>query len=1685
MAQVTTADRSVLPREIRRALGRVDRRLRGLAAIKGVGTAVLVAAVGAAAGMAVDFEWGLSPAVRWGVWGAWVAAVAVPLLAMLARLSARRPDDLALAGILEQADPSLGERLTGAVDLLERPAHGSPGLIRALAEEAAGRVGAVNPAVAAPSRGAWRRLMLGVAAGAVVVAPSVWRDDPFGMLVRRFAAPWIDSDRIGRFAVAVQPGDVVLAKGDDLKVSATVEPRFALAGSTAAPGAAWLEWTEAGTGKTRRMAMKPKNSAARAFAAVVPKLMGDATYRVVSRSGESRKFRAKAVEPPVVKSVEARVEPPSYTKFPAVKARRPARVEALEGSRVTLTIEAAAPVASVEVAWPAPGKDKVETRPATVAPDGRSATLTLLADVSGLYRITLHDANGLVSRPEPPRRLSVRPDAPPTLAVRGSRGDVKEEARGDDTLRVALAARDDVAVASVEIHYQIERASSSEEGKTDKGLGAMRVQGLDSPSARGEAVLALKTLGVKPGDVVSWRVRVADNRPAPKGPNVVWSAERRLSVVAKAEPLWAREGQAARQSVQAELDALKKSAAENRQATELLRYAADAARNGNGVFDDEKARELARREVAARELIENLNAFARRLDDDSAFQPLARAAKQAADVEAEAARATLDKARQADDPGKRFADLRLADTRLSAVSLRLEEIQRDLNVLAEREAEIRRLQELADRQTEVAEHAEKGPDDKAPAPPDRLALDKLAAEQNAVKNDLEAILKKSPELRAAVLADEVGKAEDLARRARDVADRQRAEARRATDLTRKADALHRLADEQRAIEEAARRLALDVDAPLIENGRARLNVDPIRQAAEPLERGDLAPSHYHLAVAEAELRRLARDLDDTPGDVKALAYRLARRQDQINADLGQALGDARGKPNLPADERAALAQRLAPLAERQLAIADLAAAILKSPAAKAARDAEPKFPRDAAEKAAAETARAALQARSADNPREAEARANEARNALHRLAGELPDLGRREAPARQAFAQARQTADAVAHEVDQHLRETERPGDPNYSAAKGAAELARRLAPLTDRVQKAAELLAKTPPLHRTGPQSDRAVHRARALADAIEAARALGKHDPNAPPPPGFDADRARVLRDALADAAQDSRLGFERLEQKLNGQAPADDVADELAGEQQARAAARQKNVKQNKKENEQEEKKEILDGRADDQRRIAAALRSLKAPDAALEQAEAVRLAERAAEANAPDAAVRRAAEGVMALADRLNDRQSPRDRARGLAQTERGMNDPAALASDPAVDSARQRAIAAALARLPLSRSSGDLAAGAKAAEAVKEAAALADKAKAPDEPVPGQGKPTAALRAAARAKAAEALEALATRLGPSEPPEEQAHVPGPTGGVPPRDPDLMLDPAHADQARALARRERRLHESLLAVLGDEVKPQQELRRDSAALGRDLAELRDRARELSPRAHGPAAEAAALLGEQAPQAMNNAVDQLAGGQPDPARASQRQAAELAERGAQRADDLAAALRAESDAHPVGDPDGQGDPDAKHRPDPRALSAARAAMGDASRALGQARQPQAQPNSPAPLADARRAMRAAADRLQDAAHAARARNQSDSGKGEPDRSLAESKPSSSSDPTNQEPTGTPAGTADPETLRQIQDLVRRKTGRKWGELPGHLRTEILQTSQGRYRDDYARLIQLYYREIAAGAATTGGRP
>jgi len=49
-------------------------------------------------------------------------------------------------------------------------------------------------------------------------------------------------------------------------------------------------------------------------------------------------------------------------------------------------------------------------------------------------------------------------------------------------------------------------------------------------------------------------------------------------------------------------------------------------------------------------------------------------------------------------------------------------------------------------------------------------------------------------------------------------------------------------------------------------------------------------------------------------------------------------------------------------------------------------------------------------------------------------------------------------------------------------------------------------------------------------------------------------------------------------------------------------------------------------------------------------------------------------------------------------------------------------------------------------------------------------------------------------------------------------------------------------------------------------------------------------------------------------------------------------------------------------------------------------------------------------------------------------------------------------------------PDTRTFAKDL-EKYAGKPWGELPGELRTKIVQEMKSQYGDDYARVIKLYF--------------
>ncbi len=1062
-----------LPREIRRALGRLGLRLRAVGAMRGLGKAALILAVGAVLAMVVDVGFVLPLRARWIMWGIWITVAAVATGSGVIRPLVRRLTWNDLAALAEHGEPSLGERLTSAVGLLRQQPHGSPELIAAVVDDASERAEQFDLTRAVSMRGAMAWFMAGGIGAVLVVLPAIVQPDPFAHLGKRFLFPWADIDRVGRFTVEVAPGDTVVAVGSDVSFSATVQSRF---GEAVPRDQAWLEWTgNAGTpNRVKMVAAIESNHGTQAFAVTLPRLTGSLTYRAIVAGNASRRHQIMAVDPPAVASLKARIEPPAYTKRSAAPARDPARIEAWEDSLVTLEIEATRPLEQAEVTWPcmpAEGKSLSGAASSRIVPlkpgdDGKRWSATVVAEASGPFSFKLRDEYDLVNPPEAARRVVVRPDAPPIVAVVAP--DEFKETSPDDSLTLAIIARDDVAVASAELHYTIERGQGST-GPTSGNVVAP-LDGLGTPLARGESALSLTTLALKPGDAISYRVRVTDNRPAPRGPNITWSTTHLLRIIEHSESLRGRQETADREALRARLEGIQKSAATNRQKAEQLRNDADAIRRGHGTWDETKARELADREATAREVSDQLQLLSRDLEEHATFNPLARPARQVAEVESQAARAALETSRRASDPARRQAELEQAGARLVAVTSKVDELKRKFDELARLDDDRRRLSVLAQREDDLAARADQGGD--------RANLEVLADEQERLRRELDELLKNSPSLRSEALATQAREADALAARARALAAQQREEARRTAADGPRSAAIKALAGEQRALEDDARRFALKVDEPLAQNNRGRVDVDALARAGDAMERGDFDQARDRAIEAENSLNRLTRDVEDVRTDPKALARRLAQRQEVLKNETAEAVREAREHPPQTPEGKTALTDRLKPLIDRQEAIARLAAAI-----------STPQEQKDVARDATQKTAKARDDLRDA-RPRDVEGHQNEARDALYRLADTLPDANQRRDRARQKLGEARSRYEEIARDLEKHLRETAPKSGQPLDPARNAADLAQRIAPLARREREVALALSAIDPEPRAFPQRDRAARRAGELAEALETLR-------------------------------------------------------------------------------------------------------------------------------------------------------------------------------------------------------------------------------------------------------------------------------------------------------------------------------------------------------------------------------------------------------------------------------------------------------------------------------------------------------------------------------------------------------------------------------------------------------------------
>jgi hypothetical protein len=223
-------------------------------------------------------------------------------------------------------------------------------------------------------------------------------------------------------------------------------------------------------------------------------------------------------------------------------------------------------------------------------------------------------------------------------------------------------------------------------------------------------------------------------------------------------------------------------------------------------------------------------------------------------------------------------------------------------------------------------------------------------------------------------------------------------------------------------------------------------------------------------------------------------------------------------------------------------------------------------------------------------------------------------------------------------------------------------------------------------------------------------------------------------------------------------------------------------------------------------------------------------------------------------------------------------------------------------------------------------------------------------------------------------------------------------------------------------------------QQDLHRQTGGLTEALERLAQEMARVLPAQQ--AAQQAARSSQQAQTAMQEAQNLQRLAKPSQARQSQEQAAQALDQAARQAEQAGQQMAANAAA-----PKGRAKPQAGQE-----LQTAQEKMGEAQQRLSQGQ------NQTAGMS-----MRQAAEALAQAARQFAPPLQP----GRPNGSSQDNKLGA-------------LAPGEPD-LRMFDKNLKKYAGKSWGDLPGELRTKIIQDMKAKYGDDYARIIKLYFEQIA----------
>lgn len=466
---------------------RIRVALHGLTIVAG---AAIVLLIGSAWLMnALHFGTGVIVALRVIVY----AAVIALAIRYLVRPLRRTTTDAQVALYLEEHSAKLDAVVVSAVDATthEVPAFvRSPYLVSRVVDAAVKKVRAMGSGAGIETRSITTSLATLAGMAAAVVLLMMFGPEFMRTGAHLLAAP--TSSAHTKVFIGITPGDAKVARGGDQAI------RAQLHGFSA--GSAELV-IQRGAGAWERIPMTALRDSG-AFTIRLFDLRERTSYYVESEGIRSPTYHLDIVELPYVKNLALELRYPSYTGLPAKTIAKGGDIAVLRGTTVLVRASTTLPVTQAWIV--VDGKPKI---PMTRNADGTwSGAMTVTNN--GFYKIELAAPNGDAIPGSLNYTIDMLEDAAPTITFLKPGRDV-----GVDSLAEVFSqveATDDYGVAHLDLHYSVNG-------------GAEQTVSLQDGAPRTDIVAGytffLKSLNLKPGDVISYYAQATDN-DTPQGGQV-------------------------------------------------------------------------------------------------------------------------------------------------------------------------------------------------------------------------------------------------------------------------------------------------------------------------------------------------------------------------------------------------------------------------------------------------------------------------------------------------------------------------------------------------------------------------------------------------------------------------------------------------------------------------------------------------------------------------------------------------------------------------------------------------------------------------------------------------------------------------------------------------------------------------------------------------------------------------------------------------------------------------------------------------------------------------------------------------------------------------------------------------------------------------------------------------------------